>query len=61
MKSEYKIYGLKNATPEDIAALKKKHPSGAHVTHKRSGYELPHNGVFYSNITPALRSWAKLD
>ncbi len=46
--SNYRVYGLKGYTPEEIAALKKKHPAGHHETHREDGSPLPHNGVFYS-------------
>ncbi|CAA0365417.1 hypothetical protein ALT721_800033 [Alteromonas alvinellae] len=46
--SNYRVYGLKDYTPEEIEALKKKHPLGHHETHREDGSPLPHNGVFYS-------------
>ncbi|WP_269519501.1 hypothetical protein [Alteromonas sp. BMJM2] len=46
--SKYKVFGLKDYTPEDIESLKKKHPLGYHATHREDGTPLPFNGVFYS-------------
>ena len=55
------VIGLLDATESEINELKGKYPSGAHVTHKLSGYKLDHNGVFYTYVSPRLRTWARID
>lgn len=50
--------GLRNASSEDIAALKCKYPNGVHVVEKLNGDKLPFNGVFYTHRSAVLRSWA---
>ena len=54
--------GLKDATPDEIAALVVKYPSGCHITHKLTGEKLPYNGVFYcqGKFSKTLSSWAIL-
>ncbi len=54
------IIGLRTATEEEINQLKAKHPSGAHVTHKKSGCKLPYNGIFTIRVTNKLRKWARI-
>ena len=55
------VIGLMNATKSEINELKGKYPCGAHVTHKLTGYKIPHNGVFYTSVTGRLRTWARID
>jgi hypothetical protein len=55
------IYGLRTATEEEINQLKEKHPSGAHITHKKSGRKLPYNGIFTIRVTDRFRKWARID
>ena len=55
------IMGLRTATEEEINELKLKYPSGAHVTHKKSGCKLPYNGIFTVRVTKRLRKWARID
>jgi hypothetical protein len=55
------IYGLRTATEGEINQLKGKYPSGAHVTHKKSGCKLPYNGIFTVRVTGNLRKWARID
>jgi len=38
--------GLRSASSEDIAKLKKQYPHGKHKTHYITGGKMPHNGIF---------------
>lgn len=49
------VIGLRTATEEDIAELKRKYPFGKHVTCKSTGKELPFNGVFYTKARTRAR------
>jgi hypothetical protein len=56
-----RIIGLRTATEEEINELKQRYPSGAHITHKKSGCKLPYNGVFTVCVTGKLRKWARIE
>ena len=55
------VYGLRNATPEFIESLKKKHRQGVHITHRLDGTKLPYNGCFHTKVGETLKSWADLE
>jgi hypothetical protein len=40
------VIGLLTAKAVEIEELKRNHPGGEHLTHKRDGTRLPFNGVF---------------
>jgi hypothetical protein len=60
--SKAQAIGLKDATQEEIDSLKAKYTQGCHVTHKRNGKKLPHNGVFYCHgrLSNILSTWARI-